>query len=185
MAGEKKEMTAEEKEQALTEAALDASETLVVKVEPVDETDIDDFDFMENLEDITSELDIPPQLLTFDNPNNPEKPFRFVMRQLTTDEHGEIFQTLFDTDLMRKVLSETLDGNSQKDKDAAIDEMVEKVSDGDVAKRKKEREVASVYKCMLRPKKKSVKAVERLPAEMRKALFEACTKSINRVWLFR
>ena len=185
MAGEKKALTAEEKEQALTDAALDASETLVVHVETVNESELDTFDFMEDLEEIVNVLDVPIQILSFENPENKLKPIRYAMRQLTAEEHAEIFQTLFDPEVMRTVFKEAVDAESEKRKEDAIEKMVQSVQEGDVAARQKEREVAAVYKCMLHPKKKTKKGIEKLPKNMRKSLFKACMIDVERVWLFR
>ena len=102
-----KEVQAEVEELEALAETLPETE-FVASSEVVDESELDDYDFMEDIEDVNSDLKIGIQVLKYANPKNPKKPFCFAMRQLTAAEYGEIFQAIVDTDMLEEVLSESL-----------------------------------------------------------------------------
>ena len=195
MSEETRELTAEERQAKLNAAALDAAQTLHVSVETVDESALDESEFEFSLEEITETLSVPIRVFTFANPANPEKPFKFAMRQLTAEESAEIYGTLFDREALKDAIQDSvkdsvkggLKGGAVKvDPSVAIDALIDEMANrDDFQERSHQRNTAAVFKCMVLPKKKSIELVQLLPRDIVSTLAEGCQEEKNRVWLFR
>ena len=157
-----------------------------MSVETVDESELDESEFEFSLEDITESLKEPVQVLTFDNPSNPDKPFKFAMRQIQSDEYGKVFGSVFDGEVLKGALTESVQNGKGVNADAAIDALIENISESDdFQERNRQQRIAAIYLCMLLPKKKTKSGIAALPENIQTALFDACTKERNREWTFR
>lgn len=174
-----------EQEDTLNAAALDSAETLKVSVETIEESELDASAFEFSLNEITESLKIPVRVFTFDNPVNPDKPFKFAMRQLTSKEHGEIYQSVFDANVLKGALSSSV-GNGQVDTDAALDSLIDNMAEGtDFQERSHQQNIAAVFKCMVLPKNKNINKIKALPRGMITTLAEGCREEIDRSWTFQ
>ena len=173
-------------DELLTQAALDSAETLTVSRETVDESELDASEFELSLDEITASLKIPVNVFSFANPNDPQKPFKFAMRQLTAEEHGEIYGSVFDGEVLKDAVKGNVGTDGQVDEEAALDAMIENLSNrDDLRDRSYKQNVAAVFKCMVLPKKKSIKAIQALPRSIISTLAEGCREEIDRSWTFQ
>ena len=160
-------------------------QTLHVSVDTVDESVLDESEFEFSLEEITESLKVPVRVYTFDNPSNPDKPMKIAMRQLTAEEYKEIHGTVFKADILKGALESSVQ-NGKVDTDAVIDTAIDNiVNSDDFQESNHQKNVAAVYKCMVLPKKKSVKLIEALPRAMVSTLAEGCQEERNRTWTFQ
>ena len=171
-------------EELLEEAALDSASDLQFSSVNVTEAELDDFDFYEDLEEIATELEIPLRVATFDHPQKPGKKIHYALRQLTASEHAEIFNSVFDAESLADVFEENENLSPSELKTKALTQAVGNMSDDNFAERHQQRQIAAVYKCIVRPKKKSKKALEAHPDDMIRKLYEMCSEHRNQEWQF-
>ena len=175
------EKTKKTQDELLDAAAVDAAETYKVEVDTLDESDLDPDMFCEDVSDMLPAVDIPIQVLTFDNPTDSEKPLRFAVRQLTSEEHAQIFGGLFDAEIFESVL-----GDTSEDREASANEIVKELeSDANFVQLHYGRQVRAAFVAMVLPKKKTIESVGALPRSIVKTLSTASTKRVNQTWSFR
>ena len=102
-------------------------ENLTVDVDIIDESELNEDEFTFSLEDIQDALKIPIRVYTFANPNDANKPFKVAMRQLTAEEHAEIYKNAFSPEILKGALVDN-GGKPEVDADAALDNYIESMS---------------------------------------------------------
>lgn len=183
-------MSEKTQEQILDEAAQESAGELGVKrVSISDMSELEDFEFYEDVDEVASDLEIPIEVLQFDHPTKAGKQINYAMRQITPEEHAEIFDTLFDTDMLSSVLEDAIGEDGSVDQNSiktnAVAKMAENGGMQNATQKRKDQQVAAIYRCMLHPKKKSLESIAKLPRDMQDSLFEACMKQHDRVWRFQ
>ena len=184
-------MSTQDELKELTESAESAhnfyGDNLKVECEIVDESELDESEFAFDLQDIQETLKVPIRVWTFQNPKDPDKPFKFAMRQLTAEENAKIYANSFSPELLKGALK--MNGKRRAaviDEDAILDDFIKGLSSTDDFQAKTlSQNIAAVFTCMVYPKKKTLKSVGSLPQGIIHNLAEGCREEVNRVWTFQ
>ena len=178
---EEEEEAAAAAQDPLTAAASEAaSATLSVKrISVSDVSELKQFKFKESLDEIHDALEVGIQVREFENPDDPEDPLIFAVDQLTAAEHSEIFDTLFDVNILKDALEENPE-DADDIKAAALESIKSGAQETYLVK-----QARVVYKKMLFPEKRSVEGILNLPLSIQHELYEACTLVAMKVWRFQ
>jgi len=177
---ENTESTVEEQD-ALTAAAEESmSENLSVKrISISDPEELKKFKFKESVDEINNAFEVGIQVREFDNPNDPDDPMIFAVDQITSMEHSEIFDTLFNLEILKDAL-ETNPEQEEAIRQSALESLQTGAQETYLVK-----QARVIYKKMVFPENRSVESILKLPLSIQHELYDACTLIANKVWRFQ
>lgn len=199
---EQKQETPEVQEDELTKAAMDqgakAAEQaqLNVEVHSLDDIDIDDFEFPEDLDALDDDVSRAEKVLVFDNPRKPDKKINFLVRALTPGEHASLNGTLFPKALLRDTLKEVLNieqpNKMQLDSPEFQEQIIGKLVEGSMLQNDFDNNSdAKMYRAIvmgvIKPKGLTIERVSKWNPNMLEILYSAIMEELaakDAVWTF-
>ena len=164
----------------LTEAASESTSSLSIKrISVKDVSELKQYKFRESVDKINEENDIGIQVREFENPHDPGDPWVFAVNQITAKVHAEIFDTVFDLD----ILSDALDASPEQEteiRESALQSLKQGAQETYLVK-----QARAIHREMLYPEQSTVESILHLPLAIQHELYEACTIVAARVWRFQ